>query len=60
MALKVDLEKCIACGVCVSMCPDALQLRDDGKAEPVPGATGEEACVQAAIDSCPTQAITKE
>ncbi len=60
MALKVDLEKCIACGVCVGVCPEALVLRDDGKAEPAPGATGEESCAQAAIDSCPTQAIYKE
>ncbi len=60
MALKVDFDACIACGVCVGVCPEALRTRDDGKAEPVPGATGEEGCVQAAIESCPVQCITKE
>ncbi len=30
---KVNKEKCIGCGVCLSNCPGATKLQDDGKAE---------------------------
>lgn len=28
-----EIEKCIGCGVCVSVCPDNWELNDNGKAK---------------------------
>ncbi|MBN1897074.1 MAG: 4Fe-4S binding protein [Candidatus Aenigmarchaeota archaeon] len=31
MAWKIDKQKCLRCGACVSVCPElALDLREDG------------------------------
>ncbi len=53
--IKVDKEKCIGCGLCVSLCPEVFQLGEDGKAEvknPQRGCDIEEAA-----ESCPVGAI---
>jgi ferredoxin len=44
---KIDKDKCIGCGVCPSMAASTFK-RDD------------EATIQMAMDSCPTQAISWE
>lgn len=31
MKIQIDLEKCIGCGLCASMCADVFELGDDGK-----------------------------
>jgi len=60
MVVKVDPNKCIGCGLCVSMCPDAFELKDDGKAH----VKDAKACDSGGCDcksiaeSCPVQAIT--
>lgn len=60
MVLKVDAKKCIGCGLCVSMCPDVFELKDDGKSY-VKDASG---CAKGKCDcasvaeSCPVKAIT--
>jgi ferredoxin len=54
--MKVDKEKCIGCGLCVSIAEKAFKLSDEGKAE-VLAIEEEEAKVQEAIDSCPVGAI---
>ena len=53
---KVDKEKCVGCGMCANICPDAFEMKDgkahakgDGKAE----------CVDKAASSCPVDAINK-
>jgi ferredoxin len=33
MKALVDKSGCIACGMCVSICPDAFQIGSDGLAE---------------------------
>ena len=51
----IDIEKCIDCGACVSLCPtDALQLDEKGLLEYFL-----EKCIGCGlcIDSCPRQAI---
>ncbi|MFA6423504.1 MAG: ferredoxin [Patescibacteria group bacterium] len=57
--LKVDKEKCIGCGTCVSLAPKIFELDDDGKSKVKDGeAQGSE--VEEAISSCPVQAISIE
>ena len=54
MKVKVDKEKCIGCGACEAICPEAFKIVD-GKAKFV--GTGKEKCLKDAVDSCPVQAI---
>ena len=56
---KVDHELCIGCGVCADICPDVIEIRDDGLAHVKAGADCEAArrCQQAA-DDCPTEAFS--
>ncbi|HHY43609.1 MAG TPA: ferredoxin [Coprothermobacter sp.] len=60
MALKVDKELCIACGVCMALCPEVFQADAEGKSEVIEGADETQPCVDEAIDSCPTGAISRE
>ncbi len=57
--INIDQEKCIGCGLCVSLCPKVFQLGDDGKAQVISQET--EGCdVKNAIDSCPVEAISQK
>ncbi len=52
---KVNKEKCIGCGACVSVCPGATELKEDGKAEVIDqeklgGCGGEKVCPLDAIE----------
>lgn len=55
----VDMELCIGCGSCAEICPEVFEMRDD-KAWVI----GDDKCptcdCQAAMDSCPVEAITME
>lgn len=54
--VKVNQGVCIGCGACVSICPKAFELRDDGKSHVKDG--GDDAdCVDAAKNACPVAAI---
>jgi ferredoxin len=55
--LKVDNGKCIGCGLCASICPDAFEMGNDAKAR-VKDVNGCKKCdCKSAADSCPVQAI---
>lgn len=55
---KVDKEKCIGCGLCISICPEVFEMGKDGKSYVKnPKACNRPSCKEAA-DSCPVQAIT--
>lgn len=58
----VDQDLCIGCGLCSSVCPEAFEMNDDGKAQPIEGAdfAAVEDGVKEAIESCPVQAICEE
>jgi ferredoxin len=56
--VKVDAEKCIGCGLCVSMCEEAFELKNDGKAH-VKSTAGCSSCdCKSVAESCPVDAIT--
>lgn len=55
--VKIDKEKCLGCGLCVSIAKKAFKLSDEGKAEVLAVTKEDEAKVQEAIDSCPVGAI---
>ena len=57
MPIKVDVEKCDGCGVCVDSCPmDALRMRDDK-----PRLEYDECWYcGACVEDCPRRAITLE
>ena len=62
MNLKVNKDKCIGCGQCVSLCEEVFDFDDDNlakvKENPVPENSEEEANI--ALESCPTGAIEEE
>ena len=58
--VKVDKEKCIGCGLCVSIAEKAFKLSNEGKAEVLAVSEEDKAKIQEAIDSCPVGAIKWE
>ena len=60
MKAKVN-EGCIACGTCVSLCPEIFQFDDDGLAEVCADVTEElEETAKDARDVCPVSVIDLE
>lgn len=56
MAIKINVDQCIGCGVCISACPyNAIEMKND-KAYITDSCTICGACLEA----CPTEAIIKE
>lgn len=55
---KVDEDKCIGCGTCVSICPDVFELNEQGKAIVKDPAGCAKCNCQEAVESCPVDAIT--
>lgn len=51
--MKVNKEKCIGCGACVSVCPDVFELVN-GKSKVL----SDEDCDES-VDVCPVGAISK-
>ena len=62
MTPKIDKEKCIGCGTCVSIAEDIFKMGEDGKASVIEGCdcTGKEELVNQAKDACPVTAISVE
>ncbi len=58
MKVRVDADKCISCGMCVSICPDSFRMNDDYKSEAIAGSTSD--CISRAAENCPTGAIIIE
>ena len=56
--LKVDKNKCIGCGLCVSLCPEVFELGDDGKSNVKNAKACDKCDCKNAADSCPVSAIT--
>lgn len=60
MALKptVDKNLCIACGNCISTCPDCFEWGEDKKAQVKETCDDRKCDLQAAADNCPVFAIS--
>lgn len=69
--VRIDQEKCIACGLCYGMCPDVFEADDNGKSRLVEKyrttskTEGEvpdtlKSCVEDAKNGCPVGAIEIE
>lgn len=56
--IKIDKEKCIGCGLCASVCEEVFEI-DESEGKAKVKAQKKLPCVKEAIESCPTQAITK-
>ena len=58
MLIKVDQDKCIACGVCVNMCPKVFKINSIGKSEVI--SQQDLDCARNAANTCPVEAIKIE
>lgn len=56
--LVVNKEKCIGCGLCVSIAGGVFEFDEDGKARVKNEISEEEKAIQEAVDSCPVEAIS--
>lgn len=56
MKVKIDKEKCIGCGACVSICGEVFEMKGD-KAN-VKKANTDKKCAKEAEESCPVRAIS--
>ena len=55
----VDADLCIGCELCVEICPDIFELRDDGLAYVI-SEDCDVGCCKEAAEECPVDAITLE
>ncbi|MDR3556227.1 MAG: ferredoxin [Syntrophobacteraceae bacterium] len=59
--VKLDEDCCIGCGACAELCPDVFEMNEEGdKAYVILPEGGNEDCVQEAIDTCPSECISRE
>lgn len=58
MELSVDKEKCIGCGLCVSICDKCFQM--DGNQAKAIGKECDNCDLKQAVESCPANAIKIE
>lgn len=59
MKVKVDKEKCIGCGLCVSLADKSFRLNEkEFKAEVIEPVGDSQDKIESAIESCPVNAIS--
>jgi ferredoxin len=57
MKPTVDQEKCIGCGLCISMCPDCFEWENSKSKVKDECVCEGDSCCKDAEESCPTKAI---
>lgn len=55
--LRVDEERCIACGNCEEICPEVFQVEDVSHVI-TDDFRDLEGCIEAAVENCPEDAIS--
>jgi ferredoxin len=59
--VKIDEDCCIGCAACAELCPDVFEMNEEGdKAHVILPEGGDEECIQEAIDTCPSECISRE
>lgn len=60
MKARIDQDGCIACGLCVDICPSVFQMAPEGYAVVIVGEvpSGSEASAVDAEENCPVSVIT--
>ncbi|NQT66786.1 MAG: ferredoxin [Actinobacteria bacterium] len=61
MEVNIDKDLCTGCGLCEETCPDIFKLNEDEDiAEVIKNAyeKSDEECIEEAVESCPTEAIS--
>ena len=60
MSVQINLDNCIGCGVCMSICPDMFCLdEDEGKANVRAERSCDSGAIKEAIESCPIGCINE-
>lgn len=57
MQVTVDKDKCIGCGLCVSLAAKTFKLGEDGKSEVLEKIEDKEEEIKNAAEGCPVEAI---
>lgn len=57
MAIKVNANQCIGCGMCASMCPNVFKINSMGKSEVISSDDKDKECASSAAKACPVMAI---
>ena len=61
MKVKVDKNKCLGCGLCVSLCPAVFELKNGkSQAKEKTNLEKNKECIKEAADNCPVSAIKIE
>ncbi|SKA77331.1 ferredoxin [Paucidesulfovibrio gracilis DSM 16080] len=60
MAIVIDENECIGCETCVELCPEVFEMDDSSEKAVVKEPESQLDCVEEAIDSCPSEAISRE
>ncbi len=63
MEIRIDEELCTGCGLCEETCPDIFKMDEDKDIAVViknDYDEYDEECIQEAVESCPSEAISTE
>lgn len=57
----IDEDECVGCESCTDLCPDVFEFDESTeKAKVIKPEGGDIACIEEAIETCPTECITWE